>query len=259
MIGIVASQFDTDALSFLNRAGITNPTEILAINYLVRTLKLNNLWSKFHAIYPFVGGTNSSTSRNLINSSYTITWVGGAGMTFSSTGIQSNGTTGYGNTGFNPSIISSFLISSASFGVYSRTANAINGVEMGSSIGDNYCQLVVNGTVPNINARLNQSSASATTDGTIPNTQGLMVVSRTSGTNIQDYRNGNLLSTKSITTTNKPNGNVFICCRNLNGSPAVFSNRQFAFAFIGLGLIAAEVSTLYTIVQQYQTILGRQV
>jgi len=41
------------------------PLQKLAINNLIKSLKSNNLWSKFLIIYPFIGGVRSSHKYNL--------------------------------------------------------------------------------------------------------------------------------------------------------------------------------------------------
>ena len=51
----------------------------------------------------------------------------------------------------------------------------------------------------------------------------------------------------------------YIGARNLSNAGNAFVNRNFALMGTSSGLTSTEVSTLYTIVQQYQTILNRQV
>jgi len=47
--------------------------------------------------------------------------------------------------------------------------------------------------------------------------------------------------------------------RSDNGAPADFFNKRLAFVFQGNNLSSAELDTLYTAIQTYQTSLGRQV
>ena len=85
---------DSDAQAFIAAAGISNPTEISAINTLVLDLKNNNnLWTTLKAIYPMVGGTATSCKFNLkdprdLNAAYRLQFNGG--WTFSSTGAKPN-------------------------------------------------------------------------------------------------------------------------------------------------------------------------
>ena len=53
----------------------------------------------------------------------------------------------------------------------------------------------------------------------------------------------------------------FIGNLNFNGSAlsGYYSNREYAFATLGSNLTTAETGILYTIIQDYQTQLGRQV
>lgn len=64
-----AAAVDADAVAFINAAGLTDQVHKDAINYLVKELKQNNLWDKFYKIYPVIGTTSQSLSRNLKNPS----------------------------------------------------------------------------------------------------------------------------------------------------------------------------------------------
>lgn len=97
---------DADALAFINAAGITNSTQIGAINNLVSDLKAYGLWSKIIAFYPFVGGTASAHKFNLVNpqdlnAAYRLVFNGG--ITHNASGITGNGTNGYYDLFMNPS------------------------------------------------------------------------------------------------------------------------------------------------------------
>jgi hypothetical protein len=56
LAGTFDSQFDPDAIAFLGAAGLTDAATCYAINNLVTGLKLNGLWTKMQAIYPFYWG-----------------------------------------------------------------------------------------------------------------------------------------------------------------------------------------------------------
>jgi hypothetical protein len=256
MIGIVASQFDTDALSFLNRAGITNQTERLAINYLVRGLKINNLWNSLLTFWPMVGGTSSSCLINLKEDNNNLQFLGG-GWTFDSTGAQPNGTTSYADTGVQ--LLSETSLNSVSFGVYSKTNTTVTGFDMGAFIGTERLHMAT-AVSPFllITTYINRALAVTDLNSAIPSTTGLLVSTRTASNVEAVYRNGSLLATGSAPSTSRPNGNCFLGARNQNGTASNFSNKKYAAAFIGSGLTAGQNNTLYTIIQTFQTILGRQ-
>lgn len=89
---------DTDAQTFITAAGITNTTQIAAVDRLVKSLKDANIWTKMKAIYPFVGGTATAHKYNLkdpqdLDASYRIVF-GASGVTHNSRGVQFSGMSG---------------------------------------------------------------------------------------------------------------------------------------------------------------------
>jgi hypothetical protein len=255
IIGIMG-KIDADALSFLDRAGITSSTERLAINSLVRNLKMNNLWSPLLTFWPMVGGTSSSCLRNLKEDNNNLQFLGG-GWTFDSTGAQPNGTTSYADTGVQ--LLSETSLNSVSFGVYSKTNTTVTGFDMGAFIGtERFHFATAVSPYLLITTYINRALAASDLNAPLPSTTGLLVSTRTASNVEAVYRNGSLLATGSAPSTARPNGNCFLGARNQNGTASNFSNKKYAAAFIGSGLTAGQNATLYTIVQNFQTLLGRQ-
>lgn len=275
MIGIIHSQFDIDSLNFLNATGITNSTQRLAINYLVTYLKLNNLWDKFYALYPFVGGTlavnhkfNLKDPRDL-DAAFRINFA--AATVFSNNGVGLGGSiTQYGDTKFIPSVQcnSTDLLS---LGYYSRTAaaapTAVNtaSYDIGSSSTAGAAALLIRRQLSNscqgaidTSTSTYRTAASSTTDGS-----GLFTLSQ-EGTSISLYRNTTTLATNTTVSAslNFSTQSIYLGCLNNNGaavSATFLGPRTCALSFIAKKLTSGQVSTLYTIIQQYQTILSRQV
>ena len=246
--------FDSDAQSFMTSASITDSTQQAAVNYLVTDLKSNNLWTKMKAVYPMVGGNATSHSYNLKNpSQFQITWNGG--ITHSSTGVLFNGTTGYGNTNFNPS--SELNISSNFMSQYIRTNNSDTASSMGcfTGVGQAYI-LNIDGT--NVTSR----NTSAVISGSTTTRLGLSATVRTSPSINGLFKNSTKIFTGNTEGgTSYPNYNMFIGQFNFLGSPyaGYYSTNQYAFATIGDGLTDTDASNLYTIIQNYQTILSRNI
>lgn len=247
--------FDTDAQAFITAAAITDPTQQSAINTLVVDLKGYSIWTKMKAVYPFVGGTSTSNSYNLKNTSqYQITWIGG--VTHSSNGVTFNGTNGYGNTGLNQ--LSVLTQNSQHISFYSRTNTDGNFGEIGvRSAATAYTILQVkysNTFVAPINEAYVFADNSANANG-----QGFYVGNRTGATLRNNWKNGIKVHTSSSTSQTQANFNFFVGAFNNAGSAAGYTDKQCAFASIGDGLTDTEAANLYTAVQAFQTALSRNV
>jgi hypothetical protein len=247
---------DPDAQAFLTASGITDATITSAINTLVLDLKSYGIWSKMKAIYPFVGGTASSHSYNLVNTAqYQITWNGG--ITHSSNGVQFGGVNGYGDTGLNANSV--LTLNSTSLHFYSRTAGFSTTI-MGC---DNGTQSTILTPKFSAGANFDYSAINSNTTGiqntAASSTQGLLTVNRTASNSYKGYRNGISYYTKNANSSSKPNFNIFIGARNSSGSASQYSNLQGALSAIADGLSDTEAANFYTAVQAFQTTLNRQV
>jgi hypothetical protein len=247
---------DVNARLFLGATNIQDATITSAVDTLVQGLKTDGVWSKLKAVYPFVGGTATTHKFNLANAldedtSFRLAFSGG--WTHSSNGATPNGTNGYANTFFNPSVNSS--LSSNSFGLYSRTSDTVGNKVMGvfNAAFTSAFQLNISaGTMFN-------GSALSLLSYTASPTTGLILATRTSTTLYKGFRNNVSLGSNSTLMTLLPNANFYLGARSDAGSPQLYNSYQHAFAFLGDGLTDTEASNLYTRVQAFQTTLNRQV
>jgi hypothetical protein len=267
--------YDSNTNLFLLNAGITNTTQQSAVGTLVNTLKTAGIWTKMKAVYPMVGGTSTSHSYNLVNSSlYNLTFSGG--WTFSNSGSTPNGSTSFANTGIVPaSVLNS---SSLHMSYYSRSTNPITNLT-GLGIG---CL----NAYPNPGQALYMHSWNSNTLGTGTNTmrnyisstwqygggnlnlnlsseRGLIMGNRQSASGFNVSKNGvtqGSLSAASYLPANQAiTPQIYIGAVNSSGTATYYSTYQCAFASIGDGLTDAEATTFYNAVQAFQTTLGRQV
>jgi len=249
----------TEALKFIDSSGITNQTEKDAICTLVKQLKDSSLWTSMLAIYPFVGGTASSSKWNLVNpvnsnSAFRLDFFGG--WTFASTGAKPNGINAYAITYFVP-FNSWASDTSISFGYYSTTNTSATQVEMGidgASTGNILLELNTSGTTylrANISGAFNTTFADA-------NSLGFYVGSRISSTQEKCFKNGVLKATGVFTTSSLVGRPIYLAAWNkLPSTPSYYSSKNCTFSFIGNGLTDSEVTTLYNIVLAFNTTLGR--
>ena len=251
--------FNTYAINFISVTGITASDQQSAINQLSYDLVNTGLMDKMVAIYPFVGGNATAHSFNLkdprdANASFRLTFNGG--MTHSSTGIQFGGVNGYAVTYLNG--LGNLPQTNMHISVYSRTTTVGNVYEISLDNGSQFQQLRIANSFFSGNAFSNQGGISFTTTNTA---QGYWIGSKTNTSTRFVFRNGVLNSavTTFNDTTASSNFQFFIGARNSSGTPSLYTAKELAFVTIGLGLSQAECATLYTIVQNFQTTLGRNV
>lgn len=247
---------DADAVAFLSAAAITDATITSAICTLVTSMKANGTWAKCNAIYPMVGGTATSHKFNLknpadTNAAYRLSFIGG--WTHSANGALPNGTNAYADT-FLPAT------NQESLGYYSRTNNAAATVsEMGAITTapqpERYFQ---------IHARLTSNfwfvfpGAAVNAAITTTNSSGFYQGTRLTSTSYRQIRNTTTIDVTAAYVV--PSSNIYIGARSQNGNiPALYTNRQCAFSYIGIALTTTQAASMYTDVQAFQTTLGRNV
>jgi hypothetical protein len=236
---------DFDAAAFVEATGISGETQLTAINNLVLGLKSNNLWTKMLAIYPLIGGTAYSHKFNLKNVSlYNVNWYGAITH-------NSNGTTftnGYGACTVAPSNTGD--LNSFHMSVYTRnTGSGTFGYIGGESRGG------VSNTEMNwfSNAGYHHINSGNVAAVALNNRTGSLVLSRINSTVVSGYNNGNLSVNTSVNSTVISPQQILL---NSNGNA---SNVNLAFATVGYGLTATDAANLHTLVQAYQTTLGRNI
>ena len=243
---------DQAAINFINATGITDNTIKQAINTLVVDLKANNLWNKLYFLYPFVGGTQDTNKYNLVNTgSYTISFS--SGWTYNNNGITGNGTSTYANTGYSGSV--STWYASGSLFNYSRTTGQ-SGYDMGvndSAAGEYYLINRLTNDLTYLNLSVTPSTV-ASTDGS-----GLFMGNSRTSTQTA-CRNGSQIINVSKTTGQNPTIPFYLGANNFqNITAGDYTNRNYALVGFGQSFDGTEASTFYTIVQNFQTSLNRQV
>jgi hypothetical protein len=243
---------DVDAKAFLQAAGITDATITIAINTLVVDLKLNNLWNKIQAAYPFVGGTATTCKFNLknpldTNAAFRITFSGG--MSYNSTGITGNGINGTANTHYVPIIQG--VTNSQHICIYQRNDLGAT-LSIHGTIGLNSNRLDIGRQTLSFMA-VNQASSDAATD-TVG--VGFLIASRTALRVVSLYRKLVKLIASTTESIGLPNVNSIHFCSRTN---SLHSSANLAYAGMGIGLTDAECVIYSSLIQNFNTTLRRQV
>jgi hypothetical protein len=254
-------------LSAVVAAGGTGITSTIsaATRTLFTSLVSNNLYNKITLMYPMLGGNaagckfNAKDPRDL-NAAYRLTFNGG--VSFDASGMTGNGTNGYADTNFS---VNNFDRYSAHLSFYNTLRTATTGrIEMGASKQtgspqSSYDLFIDFGTptferggsidTNNVGLSFNNNANSANT--------GNFVVSRTGDTFTGLYKNGVSELTSTKVTNGLVNINLGIGARISDVVPQGYTTRRCAFATAGAGLSPSEVSTLSTIINTFQTSVGR--
>lgn len=250
---------DVDYLAFYNRViaagGTLTPTEQVATNQLVLDLKANNLWTPMKAIYPMVGASAAACAQNLKSSSFTGSFT--SGWTFASTGVQGNGTSTYMDTFLSPN--GNLSLNNNHISIYSRTNNQRDQVDMGiGDFGANASLYILMRTNFGI-YHANNSSETNNNMTDYSDSRGFFINNRVSSSNMSLFRN-NVKQTGNLTSVALSTRTIYIGAQSSDTvNPRLASNREWAFSSIGDGLLDAQASAFYTIVQNFQVALSRAV
>ena len=261
----VTSSGPTATDIFVTNAGITNLVQKAALQQLENDLKSNNFWTRFKAIYPFVGETEQAQTLNFVDprnedAAFRLTMYSDAvsHSVYNAKGMKMEKT--YANTHFNGSLhFNPGLGDHISIYVQSRpVAERGDIIDMGSYGGDNHH--LITGYDPDLDAGLSEYHGNYTSFKTPHDGVGFYMLSGM-GTNTQGfyYENGKNLGSVLLSSTGSPNLPMYIGTLSLNGSAYQLSTRQYSFSSIGDYFNDADSATLYTIIQKYQTALGRAI
>lgn len=258
---------DPDATAFLTAIGNTDPTIDTATQNLFKDLKSNGLYTKVKAFYPMVGGTASSHKFNMVNpvdtdAAFRLTFTGS--WTHSSTGALPS--SAYANTHLNPFVaFGGSLYVGVSF--YSRTdaTTGTDQLDFGVRDGTEYLwgsiRYKASGFDTVLGRNTSGSGASLLQGGVVTDSLGLIQVHKSSVLSLNTaalYKNGTQLDAVTDNAP-QPNRPIYLGGWNANGSPGLYTNRECATFTITEGLSSSEAATFNTIIQDFQTTLGRNV
>lgn len=258
MRGGGGSQYDPDAAAFFTAVaaagGSLSLTEKTAYNDFVIASKANGYYTKFKALYPMIGGSATSCMFNAIDpqdtdGAYRITWAGG--ITFASTGVTGNGTTGYGNTHY---VRQTADRNDFGLAFYTRTTPGGGGFpgDIGVNSPAKYAFIILGDSpIYTVNAAANNNPGSTA--------KGLYSISRVVSTEQKCYVNGSISDTQVTASTAVDSQPMFLLALNTGGTASNFGNKECAFAAIKSGFSDTDEANLYTDLQAFQTELSRQV
>lgn len=243
-------QLDSDAKNFFNKVQIEDTSITHAIDNLVKQLKVANLWNKFNALYPMVGGTANNTKWNLkdprdIDASFRLSFHGTP--VFAPTGVLFPTTNDYADTHLYDTLLNN---QDNAISYFSRTENTVDGYDMGCS--DDvfpYNKMAIFNTIGATDyfGFFNFQYMPVTT-------VGLFMLSATAQ-NIKSYENGIPKFEKGGSPGTEYSEYPILIGYVLKADSG--GKRECSFATIGKGLTDAEALTFSNIVHEFNNRLSR--
>lgn len=229
---------DADAQAYIDKIE-TDSGETVSASYdsnidtLVQGLKTDGIWSKLDFLYlhkrtPYREGVIinmiDATAQGSENGS--LTWSETAGLT-------GNGSTGYFNPGFTPSVDGvNFTQNDASFGF--RISDALNGVWGNDNV------KITAFDADTIITKLNQSSDEFTTIA--DPLDGFLGLCRASSTNVRIFSDGSLQENAAETSSALSSEQILFLAKDSGGGPSDFSTNTMEFGYAGANLTDAEMA-----------------
>jgi hypothetical protein len=255
-LGLKLSGINPDAAAFIAASGITDTTQINAINALVNGLQADGLWTKMKAIYPFVGGTATTHKYNLkdprdLDAAFRLVFNGG--WTHSSNGAQGNGVNTYANTFFKNQSWTD--LNSTSIFYYGNAGASTTAWDTGNSPGTPFAR-ITSSTSLNLTFQFNNTTPTALS---VASKSGFFGMNRISSSQVNAFYNNTKLGTVNVNIVAGTNTNNYAIGSQFSNGTALNSDRLFKFSLFADSLTDTEAANLYTRVQAYQTALSRQV
>jgi hypothetical protein len=234
------SGFDTDAQAYFGEVGLTDPTYAVPINQFVLDLKLASLWTPADRIRLYAN-KNETAALTCIKSLAVATTINGPTFT-AGQGYAGNASNSYIDSGFAPASGVNYQRDSAAIIAYCRGGTATGGFDISASnAGSTVSTLVFrfsDGIAYGSNNTGNTNYASAAAASPV----GLYFSTRTDANTQILYKDDVQIGTGTQTSTGRTSQNFYEGCRNANGTPDQFTNRQLSFVAYYGGLTASDVT-----------------
>lgn len=205
-------------------------------------------------LYLFDTGSANSTKLNSLrpldtDAAFRITY--GGGWSYSANGADPNGTTGYANTHFNPSVEAD--VDGFTFGVYSRTDD-----KSGTQVYGCYDSGLGKFAQQNFsNENMFSGDIAALLTYSRTTTQRLFVHTRRSNSDSESYQDGTSIGTNGSGANSMPNEDFYFAARNTASTASLFSTHELSIGFLGnVEFSDSEVSAFTTAVNNYATARG---
>jgi len=233
---------------FISRAGITDQTQIDAVQALYDSAVANGWWDKCDLIYPFVGGNAQAHAQNLKSSNFTITWFGA--VTHDANGITGDGATGYGDTGYIPSSSGQVTLNSVHLSRFRRSIGNDGSYNCGGI--DATSSLFISKSVTTF---ITGAANSPFTNQR--NTSALTLSAIVRNDAVDQHFFNDIDTSAAIASTGIPTVSIQILCLNNAGVPSLFTTANLSSVTLGTGISFIEFTAMKADWVAFNTAIGR--
>jgi hypothetical protein len=210
----------------------------------------------FDVFYVFATNNRTTADLNICGTGFTGTISGTVTFT-ADQGYISDGSTGFFNTGFNPSTAGGQMtLNSGSYGLCiqtSRTTANTPLVALGANDGTNFVLYQAKGS-GGVTFDLNDAAFPNLTES---NSQGSWIVTRTSSGSINLSLNGGTTTGQPATSTALTNNPVYVLAFDNNGTASDWDGLdQISYAFLGPGFNQTQVTAIYNRLHTFLQAVG---
>jgi hypothetical protein len=218
---------------------------------LVKIMKADGSWATSDLLYMTAATDTGMAKYNWISANYDLVNSGARLAIFESEKGYKSQDTGYLRTNWRAIAHGiNYTKDNGSYSFFSQDNIAENKFVMGANNFDSllYMQTNPRTTANNIQSYLNSSTVSNVSNS---NSQGFFTLSRDNSANYQIYRNGALLSSVTMASSNVPTSALAILGTNFDGGYSSFTTRRISFVRVGASLTADQENTLSRRVEWY--------
>ena len=252
---------DSDAIAYITAS--SNGYYESVINSLFTNLKTQGLYSKIQAFYPFLGTTQAQHKWNAknpldTNAAFRLQFFGGG--THSNLGYQCNGTNAYANTFLVPSAVQNVNSNGLTITVGTNNSAANSDViDIGAHNSVMQSSFITTKNTNTNFGRITRMNGGSILQTGLNESRGIFSSTKQSSTITKLIRNKENIANGNSGGT-LPNVALFIGTVNISGRPHAmgWSNQRIQFTAIHEGLTDSEVVALHTIIDNFETAIGRK-
>lgn len=253
----IGNQIDQDAQAYIDRVAAAGyamtEAEKVAVNKYIIALKDANIWLFIIDRGLPIWGTTTPAAA-LVSFKASTTLAAFNSPTFSTDGVDFNGTNQYITTTYVPGTMSG--INSQHIGFYCTENQSLGNIDMGSVTSAQW-GIISLYSAGSALARMWNSTTGAVSTTAPADLRGYMIGSRTAAADLRLFWNGAQLgATQTGTLGTRPTHAYYIGARNNGGTADAFSVRKCAMWSIGLGLTAAQAQLDNQLTEQFFDDLG---